>query len=50
MESSTAVTARMCREVMEDTIKGEGCGGEGRGEGRGEKGEGCVTPLYNRQV
>ena len=39
MESSTAVTTRMCREVMEDTIKGEGCvtplGGRG----------GCVTPL-----
>ena len=49
MESSTAVTTRMCREVMEDTIKGEGCvtslGGEERGnewrvEGGRRRGEG----------
>lgn len=56
MESSTAVTTRMCREVMEDTIKGEGCvtslGGEGRGGvchtvGEREGGEGDDGVQYH---
>ena len=58
MESSTAVTTRMCREVMEDTIKGEGCvtplgggrvchtvGGEGRWRGGRGDVQYCTSPL-----